>query len=67
MDEKIKIEVRVCKCSICEKVFVPDWSEAEAIAEYEQRYGRKFNREECGTVCSVCYEKVTKHFAPMWN
>lgn len=44
------------QCALCEGVFVTDWSDEEAEAEYAENFGDDPDRE---VVCDDCFKKMT--------
>lgn len=48
-------EPRQYQCAMCGGVFVPAWTEDEAIAEAE---GHGLDVSDCGVVCDDCYKST---------
>jgi hypothetical protein len=51
--------LREFRCELCGAVFEAAWSDADAIAEYEQRFG-SFERDDpdLAVVCEDCFQKL---------
>lgn len=41
-------------CSCCHRTYASGWSNAEAVAEYEEKYGKKMGEEPTTIVCDCC-------------
>lgn len=53
------------KCCMCEGVFDKAWSDAEAIAEKEERFGA-VAIEDCNVVCDDCFKRLGMLTIPDW-
>jgi hypothetical protein len=45
-------------CALCEKVCEAEGTEAEAVAEYEARFGIEFRPEDVSLICDECDQMV---------
>lgn len=46
-------------CEMCGEEFVSDWSNEEARAEYEAKFGAPYDPHDTVTVCDECYAAFT--------
>ena len=46
------------KCAKCGGIFEKDWSDADALEECVNRFGKEIINEELCIVCDDCYKQI---------
>lgn len=55
---------RECICAMCKKVFISEWTEEEAKAEYEENF-KGYDLADPVLVCDDCYRAITINGKPI--